>query len=362
MPQIRTLPGARWDCHSCGNCCRFYELGPVEPEVIRRLEAERVEEKWAPAAGGWYDVRTTAEGEQLNFLRHIDGHCVFLRDDQLCAIHGLYGADAKPGFCREYPFHVLEDPKGLVAVVRSSCAGYHASYADGQPVENHGPGVVELPRVVPRRRFAPDRIAVLPDLEVGLDEWMAWEQRLLDAIAAPDEPERAIARLRRELYTLAGRAEPSPDPHRARMAAGAVIEALRRLMAKAAADPDPTVPPIRLAFARDAAAMLEQALPGLTDPGALSVGARDWLHLLLRTAVLAKSFQGVGSVAEGLGATILPVLVVRAAAERGPDGISAAAASTIVVRWTQLVENRAIAGVLRLARPALLDLFLNVQR
>jgi Fe-S-cluster containining protein len=358
MPNLRTTTDARWDCHGCGDCCRGYELGPVEPDIIQALVERDVAAAWAPAAGApWFTTRTGPEGREGLFLAYRDGTCVFLRPDNLCAIHGLYGADAKPGFCREYPFHVLDDPAGTAVVVRASCSSLHRAVDGGTPVADQAATVDALPRAYPRRRFAPETVPILPDVGLPLADWMAHEGRLLALLDDPTpEPESAVARIRAVLFTLAQRPLGEVDARRARLATGAVVEALRRLMGRAAADPDPRAEAHRVAFAQTAHALLERAQAHHGSPRPLTDDGRRYLLGLLRSFLIAKSWASVGSVADGLGAFLVQTAVVRTAAP-GDGPIDANAASQVIIPWTRMIENPAITGVFRLARPALWDAF-----
>jgi Fe-S-cluster containining protein len=359
MPNLRTPTDARWDCHGCGDCCRGYELGPVEPGIIQALVERDVAAAWAPAAAApWFTTRQGPDGREGLFLAYRDGACVFLRPDNLCAIHGLYGAEAKPGFCREYPFHVLDDPSGTAVVVRASCSSLHRGVDAGTPVADQAATVDALPRAYTRRRFAPQAVPVLPDVGLPLADWMAHEARLLALLDDPTlEPEVAVARLRAVLFTLAQRPLGDADARRARLATGAVVEALRRLMGRAAADPDPRAEAHRVAFAHTAHALLERAQAHHGSPRPLTDDGRRYLLGLLRSFLLAKSWASVGSVADGLGAFLVQVAVVRTAAP-GDGPIDANAASQVIIPWTRMIENPAITGVFRLARPALWDAFL----
>lgn len=358
MPTLRTTTEARWDCHGCGDCCRGYELGPVEPGIIEALQARNITGAWpAAAASPWFSTRVGPDGREGLFLAYRDGACVFLRPDNLCAIHGLYGAEAKPGFCREYPFHVLDDPAGTAVVVRASCSSLHRAVDAGSPVADQAPTVDALPRAYPRRRFAPETVPILPDVGVPLADWMAHETRLLALLDdATLEPEAAVARIRATLCTLAQRPLPDVDARRARLATGAVVEALRRLMGRAATDPAPNAEAHRVAFARTAHALLERAQANQGSPRPLTDDGRRYLLGLLRSFLLAKSWASVGSVADGLGAFLVQTSVVRTAA-LGDGPIDANAASQVIIPWTRMIENPAITGVFRLARPALWDAF-----
>ena len=130
---MQTLPAARWSCHGCGACCREFRLGPVEPEVVAALTSAGA----ATLAGceDWV-VREPGPGGEVGwFLRHRDGACVFLLPDNRCVIHAELGAEAKPGFCQEFPFRRLRDPNGEILMIRASCAGFHASSVTGEPLK-----------------------------------------------------------------------------------------------------------------------------------------------------------------------------------------------------------------------------------
>ena len=80
----QTLPAARWSCHGCGDCCRDFRLGPVEPEVVAALEARGASE--LAGRPDWASQEPGPGGEPGWFLRHVDGHCVFLLPDNRCAV------------------------------------------------------------------------------------------------------------------------------------------------------------------------------------------------------------------------------------------------------------------------------------
>lgn len=352
--------GARWDCSGCGSCCRMYDLGPVEPEIIAGLEAARIETLWAPAAERpWHEARTGPDGQVAYFLGRVDGHCVFLEDSGRCAIHARLGAAAKPGFCREYPFHVVEDGLGAVAVVRPSCNGYAHSYATGAPLEAQVAEVMALPRPASRRRFFPETVSVFPSATIPLAEWLPLEQELLSLLATPDDPEASVALLRRHLAARLDRALPAPDPERARLAAGAVVEALRRVMAKTVAQP-PDPDPLRAAFVVEMHDALTAALPRLKTPGRFADDSLGYADVLLRSHVLARGWHAYGGFAEGTGAFLVGIAVARALASPGNDGrIDAISLGAVMSPWTRFVENAAIAQLLRMTRPALVDLFMH---
>lgn len=364
MSTPRTVEGARWSCSGCGACCHGYQYGPVEPELVRWLEAQDLPARWAPAARHpWLQRARGPDGVEHAFLTRIDGHCIFLRPDNLCALHDLFGADRKPGFCREYPMHVVEDARGPAVVVRTDCFGAPRHAEDGELVAAQAADILALPRVVPRRPFAPAVVAVLPGVSVPTARWLAWEAELLDLLRQlpPTSPEQALAAVRARLYALAGESPPLPDPKRRRTALGALCLGARLVMQRAG-PPPPDLPDFERALLTSADELLSGALAALERgdglDGPISASAAAWLNETLAASLLGKIAHRHGGVAEGMGAWLLDAALARVAL--GFDaGAPAAALSPALPRWSRFVGNQAIMDLLRRARPALLDLFLS---
>ncbi|RME22659.1 MAG: YkgJ family cysteine cluster protein, partial [Deltaproteobacteria bacterium] len=132
--RLRTVAGARFTCQRTGFCCRFHQLGPVEPDRLQALIDSDPPSWWPPAAARpWTRVVMGPHG-LVTELARVDGHCIFLGDDQRCAIYTHLGGDARPGFCRLFPFHVVQDADGVSVTIRESCAGRQAAQQEGLPV------------------------------------------------------------------------------------------------------------------------------------------------------------------------------------------------------------------------------------
>ena len=357
MESIRTPTDARWSCSGCGSCCRLYKLGPVEPEIIAGLEARGVEAAWPAAASGWATQETGPDGAAAWFLRHTAGHCVFLRDDNLCAIHALFGADAKPGFCREYPFRVLRDPAGLVVIARPECSAGPRRVIDGQAVAEQAAEVLALPRVGALNTWRPARVEPLAGVQLPLARWMSWERALLDTldVAGDLSPEAAVAALRTRLYGLAGERPKAPTERVA--ALRVLVDALAELLT-AAGQPSAG----RSTFERD---LIEQAGARLDLAAArLSAGDRldeplapdaaRYLLVTLRGHVLGKSVHSLGSAAAGLGAFLLDAAIARTV---GADPVSAAALAPRLPLWSRFTANQAVRALLISRKAALVTLF-----
>ena len=108
--RMRSPKDTRWSCHSCTACCRGFQFGPVEHNVIENLSAQQPASWWPPASNRpWFQERPGPQEQKLYYLSAVDGHCIFLQDDGLCAVHAKLGEAAKPGFCREFPHHIIEE-------------------------------------------------------------------------------------------------------------------------------------------------------------------------------------------------------------------------------------------------------------
>jgi Fe-S-cluster containining protein len=348
--RIETPEGARWGCRQCGFCCRFVELGPVEPAVIAGLMARDVGGQWAPAAGGWYEEREGPGGQRAAFLKRVDGACVFLRQDNLCAVHALYGEQAKPGFCRAFPFHAVEVPGGVAVVARADCSGLHESFQDGAPVAEQAPAAL----LAPRGRYAPEAVEALPGHRVPLATWEAWQRALIAAQRAdPLPPEAALARIRGALAARLGIALPAPDEARLRAAGAAALEGFRLILDRAVSQGGGS--PAEEAFARETLARVQAARAGWARLEAPPQDTAAYLDLLLRSALVGRLYRAAGEPPAGLGLFLLGVYIARASA----GGPQLDPLARHLSRWQRFTGHQAARQIIRLARPALVDLFLN---
>jgi Fe-S-cluster containining protein len=358
--KIRVPRQAQWACRSCAACCHGYEYGPVEKETIDVLKEKKIEELWPPAQEGWLQVQQGQNGQEAYFLLHRNGHCVFLRPDKLCAIHAMWGEEAKPGFCREFPHHIVHDPKGLVVAIRPTCKGLIESFDDGDPIFDKS--LLELPRVVPRQVFRPTMVSVFPGIKVSLDQWMEWEEKILDQVNVRIEsPQISLSRVRGILAVLSGAQLPTPNSERFDVATRALVVTLHKVMVRVMAQAPPGKEH-QVAFAAEATERLGLVLDRMEEgreTPAMDERGKRYFHLLLRSWILTKRFQAMGGVAEGLGDFILGVTVSRLLANPTDGVVQGQDMAPIFADWTRFVAIDMVQHVLRAGRPALLDLFLH---
>jgi len=78
-------------------------------------------------------------GEGLYQLAHNEEACIFLDDDNLCAIHKELGPDAKPVTCKHFPYNLTGTPEGVVVSLDFACPTVVAD--EGAPIDSYAADV-----------------------------------------------------------------------------------------------------------------------------------------------------------------------------------------------------------------------------
>lgn len=132
--KLHTLPILeQWDCHHCTACCRETTI-QLNADDLGRLEQQRWDQH--PEFLGVRTVRRSLSLGGASVLAHkADGACVFLTEAGLCRIHEVFGADAKPFMCRQFPLQVVITDREAIATVVRSCPS--AAADKGRPVGEH---------------------------------------------------------------------------------------------------------------------------------------------------------------------------------------------------------------------------------
>ena len=138
---IRTLPIVeRWDCHSCGFCCRSTKF-KLSDEDLKKLR----EQKWEDHPDFQGVPIVTEHGwlrKYYNLGKRPDGACIFLTDDNRCRIHRDLGESAKPLVCRLFPFQLVPLEDFAFVTLRQYCPS--AAAQQGRPLEEHLQYVAQL--------------------------------------------------------------------------------------------------------------------------------------------------------------------------------------------------------------------------
>ncbi|MEX2093263.1 MAG: YkgJ family cysteine cluster protein [Pirellulales bacterium] len=132
--KLRTLPILeQWDCHHCTACCRETTI-LLTPDDLARLRGQQWDQH--PDYRGIRTVESSSWLVGKPVLAHRpDGSCVFLTEAGRCRIHELFGPEAKPFMCRQFPLQVVATDRGAVATVVRSCPS--AAADRGRPLDAH---------------------------------------------------------------------------------------------------------------------------------------------------------------------------------------------------------------------------------
>jgi lysine-N-methylase len=146
---IRQLPVLQnWDCHVCGNCCKEYQVA-ISDEEKQRIEAQGWENDPVIGKEPLFDRRGLLGSGQVQLHRRPDGSCVFLSDEGRCRIHEQFGPEAKPLFCRLYPFVLVPAGDHWRVGVRFACPSAAAN--KGRALKGHDDSLREYARLLARR-------------------------------------------------------------------------------------------------------------------------------------------------------------------------------------------------------------------
>lgn len=138
---IRTLPIVeRWDCHSCGFCCRSTKF-KLSDEDLKKLREQHWEQHsdfrgvQVVTRHGWWK-------KYYQLGKRPDGTCIFLTEDNLCRIHRDLGESAKPLICRLFPFQLVPLEQFAFVTLRQYCPSVVAD--KGRPLEEHLQYIAQL--------------------------------------------------------------------------------------------------------------------------------------------------------------------------------------------------------------------------
>jgi lysine-N-methylase len=162
MP-VHHLPVVQnWDCHSCGNCCREYDV-PVSDGERQRIESQ-----------GWKDdaevgdlplfVRQGRWSRAYRLFR-TDRGCVFLSKDQRCRLHERFGAEAKPLACRLFPFVLVPGGDHWRVSLRFACPSVATN--QGRQLTDHATDIKQLAEILEQNEKLQGQPLPPPHLQPG---------------------------------------------------------------------------------------------------------------------------------------------------------------------------------------------------
>ncbi|MCE9556127.1 MAG: YkgJ family cysteine cluster protein [Planctomycetes bacterium] len=140
LPVIRLVGKERWDCQSCGDCCR-HNIIRLDEEDLRKLRDQHWEHDAEFGNQTFLVPDARAEG-RFRLAGRADGSCVFLTSERRCRIHEKFGAEAKPLTCRLFPLQLIPHEKNALLTLRRACPT--AAADEGRPLAEHLPVVQRL--------------------------------------------------------------------------------------------------------------------------------------------------------------------------------------------------------------------------
>lgn len=135
------IPGQNYDCVRCSKGCREQWRIHADPRTEQRIaESELAARRIAET--GVAEVFTNDPENGSRVLTRHNGACIFLQEDNRCAVHSQLGVTAKPQTCRMFPFLTVNTPDGLYVGISYYCTAAKRNL--GRPMSAHVWSVKEL--------------------------------------------------------------------------------------------------------------------------------------------------------------------------------------------------------------------------
>ncbi len=180
-------PDQNYDCVQCAKGCRHTWRIHTDPHTEAAIANSPLALRVIQETGldGVFDENPDG-GSKL--LKRLNGACVFLRPDNLCAVHAELGYESKPIGCREFPFQPVRTPDGLFVGISYYCTA--AKQNHGRPMEVHAPDIQDLLKLFhpPGAGFAPMRITAVTQATL---EWPVY-RRMEELMAREGSAARAM--------------------------------------------------------------------------------------------------------------------------------------------------------------------------
>ncbi len=153
-----TLGEIRHACHTCGTCCTGWRV-----RLSTTFERQRVQNQ--AEVLGIRDPITDAS------IRRENGRCVFLREDNLCAIHARFGEDEKPTVCQHFPRRSRHAEDGMRIGADPGCSSSWRTFKDGPimqswSVKSARPIIMQPDRALSERSLI--SMCLAPDMTMPL--------------------------------------------------------------------------------------------------------------------------------------------------------------------------------------------------
>lgn len=180
--------GMAYTCHNSGVCCHVFDSIPVD-EAARNAIAGLDRGRLNQLAGNETDLAVTMESSESQgpvLARKACGSCVMLTQDHLCAIHKVLSEEAKPQACQDFPWRYVETPGGVYVGLSFVCPSVRGNR--GQLVAEQEDSLRLKYSRAASVREAPEEIMLNSHRALSWEDYLAFEQGLLDLMSLEDEP------------------------------------------------------------------------------------------------------------------------------------------------------------------------------
>ncbi|MEY4577053.1 MAG: hypothetical protein RL701_1756, partial [Pseudomonadota bacterium] len=179
---LLTRAGARFHCSGSGLCCTdIHGLG-----LLTRSEVQDVKRR---------DKLAVVYSQELegHCMRPIDHRCIFLGEQERCAIHAADGHQAKPGGCRRFPYGLIRTPHGGRVTTEHRCPCRTLGDRPAVSLTDADASLRDRAGRLEADFDVPTRIALQRDRRVSFDTYVALEAKLIERLNAGERAETVLA-------------------------------------------------------------------------------------------------------------------------------------------------------------------------
>lgn len=185
-PPLHLPEGQRYSCVRCGMGCHLFNEYPLDLGAKERLERLGAEDLLPSEqrGGGFWERGVVDPSKYVLRRRGGDRACVFLRPDQLCAVHAAHGLEAKPRACQDFPYRFVETPLGIYPGLSFACTAVLEN--EGEALTSQGEalrGQFAVSGAVTRKR---DPVRFTNRHHLHWEAWAMIEEQLAALLRVPD--------------------------------------------------------------------------------------------------------------------------------------------------------------------------------
>lgn len=166
-----------FECKKCGACCKDWSIhldSRASKSLHKLLKNVSYTKEWHERKG------------KKNYLKMVNGRCIFLEEDNLCYLHKNFGYERKPIVCKTFPRSFLFTPKGVFQIVTFACPSIAESVS-----KEEGPSYITYPW--DGEREIEEELLLSEKIKIKWDLYFWIEETLLDIILQKNPLEEKLS-------------------------------------------------------------------------------------------------------------------------------------------------------------------------